>query len=63
MLIKRFLPNRSLKRTPFMKNVFITLIILFVSSAVFAGEPVSKSYFGSIAIGGIDTTAYHLLQV
>ena len=46
-----------------MKRIFSTLIILFVSSAVFAGEPVSKSYLGSVAIGGVDTTAYHLLKV
>lgn len=46
-----------------MKNVFVCLIMLFISNAVFAGEPVSKSYFGSVAIGGIDTTAYYLPQV
>ena len=46
-----------------MKKISIILIILFVSSAVFAGEPVSKSFPGSLAIGGVDTTAYHLLEV
>ena len=46
-----------------MKKTFITLMILFVSSSLLAAEPVSKSYFGSVAIGGIDTTAYHQPQV
>lgn len=46
-----------------MKNIFITLVMLFVSSALFAAEPVSQSYFGSVAIGGMDTAAYHLPQV
>ena len=46
-----------------MKNIFITLVMLFVSSSLLAAEPVSKSYFGSVAIGGMDTAAYHLPEV
>jgi len=50
-----------------MKNtvikLFMSLIMLFVSSSLFAAEPVSKSYFSSVAIGGMDTTAYHLPDV
>jgi len=41
----------------------ITLIMLFVSHTLLAAEPVSKSYFGSVAIGGMDTAAYHLPEV
>jgi YHS domain-containing protein len=39
------------------------LIILLVSSTVAAVEPVSKSYFGSVAIGGVDAFSYHLPEV
>lgn len=46
-----------------MKKVMITMIILWTSSVVWAGEPVSKSYLGGVAIGGVDTTAYHLPAV
>jgi YHS domain-containing protein len=46
-----------------MKNIFITLFMLFVSSSIFAAEPVSKGYFVSVAIGGMDTVAYHLPEV
>ena len=30
---------------------------------LFAAEPVSQRYFGSVAIGGMDIAAYHLPQV
>ena len=50
-----------------MKNIALrlvtTLFMLFVSSSLFAAEPVSKSYFGSVAIGGMDTAAYHQTEV
>jgi YHS domain-containing protein len=46
-----------------MKKILINLLMLFVASTVFAAEPVSKSDPGSVAIGGIDTTAYHLQKV
>jgi YHS domain-containing protein len=35
------------------------LLIVLTGNAALAEEPVSKSYFGSIAIGGFDTVAYH----
>jgi hypothetical protein len=38
----------------------ISLIMLFVSCSVFSDQPVSKSYFGAVAIGGVDTVSYHL---
>ncbi len=40
-----------------------SLILLFASSPVIAGEPVSKSFWGSVAIGGVDTTAYYQPEV
>lgn len=42
-------------------NLFLIplLIIVSVSFSAWASEPVSKSYFGDIAIGGHDTVAYH----
>lgn len=46
-----------------MRKFFIGLIMLFVTSTVLGAEPVSKSYFGSVAIGGVDTTSYHLVKV
>ncbi|RKF17783.1 YHS domain-containing protein [Alginatibacterium sediminis] len=46
-----------------MNKVLLSLMLLISSSAIFAGEPVSKSYLDSIAIGGIDTTSYHQLEV
>ncbi len=38
------------------------LILLFAASAAQAAEPVSKSRFGGVAIGGHDSVAYHELQ-
>ena len=38
------------------------LILLLAASAVQAAEPVSKSRFGGVAIGGHDSVAYHELQ-
>jgi YHS domain-containing protein len=46
-----------------MKKIILTLLFTFISSSLFANEPVSKSYFGSVAIGGVDTTSYHLTNV
>lgn len=46
-----------------MKKTLLTLILLLASSIVFAGEPVSTNFWGSVAIGGVDTTAYHLPEV
>jgi len=40
-----------------------TFLLLFVAtSAVYASEPVSKSFFGNVAIEGHDTAAYHSAQ-
>ncbi|BBB25855.1 YHS domain-containing (seleno)protein [Amphritea japonica] len=44
-----------------MKNTL--LLLLFISSLAFAAEPVSKSFFGGIAIEGHDTVAYHSPEV
>ncbi|GLS92395.1 hypothetical protein GCM10007916_34660 [Psychromonas marina] len=44
-----------------MKKILMTLMLL-ISSVAFADEPVSKSYFGSVAISGVDTIAYHQLK-
>jgi YHS domain-containing protein len=43
------------------KWIFSSTIILlfFGTSLIYAAEPVSKSYFGSKAIDGYDTVAYH----
>lgn len=46
-----------------MKKILLAMLILFTSGVVWAGEPVSKSDPGEVAIGGIDTTAYHLPAV
>lgn len=35
------------------------LALVFLSSLAMAEEPVSKSFFGGVAIGGMDTVAYH----
>ncbi len=40
----------------------VTLTMLFMASAAQAAEPVSKSRFGGLAIGGHDAVAYHDLQ-
>ncbi len=39
-----------------------TLIVFTLSSHIYAAEPVSKSTFGSVAIDGHDTFAYHSKQ-
>ncbi len=41
--------------------VFVLCTVLFTGHT-FAAEPVSKSKFGGIAIGGKDTVAYHTLN-
>jgi len=44
------------------KSLSISLLLcafLTISQAVAAAEPVSKSWFGGVAIGGHDTVAYH----
>lgn len=46
-----------------MKNILIIFIALTVSNSVLASEPVSKSFWGDVAIEGVDTTAYHLAEV
>lgn len=50
----------------FMKLIVSTLmagfIVLFSASSALAAEPVSKSRFKSVAIGGQDTVAYHSLS-
>ncbi len=40
-------------------KIFCITLSLFASSLANADEPVSKSYFGDIAIDGHDTVAYH----
>lgn len=37
----------------------ILILLLLLSNLVLAAEPVSKSLFGGVAIGGSDTVAYH----
>lgn len=37
----------------------LLLLLVLSSNLTFAEEPVSKSFFGSLAIGGHDTVAYH----
>lgn len=37
----------------------LILVIVLWGNVALAEEPVSKSYFGSLAIGGHDTVAYH----
>jgi hypothetical protein len=46
-----------------MKNIPLLIFLLFISSICFAAVPVSKSYFGGIAIEGHDTVAYHSPEV
>lgn len=43
------------------RGVLLTLLVL-VSAAAQAAEPVSRSRLGGVAIGGQDTVAYHTLQ-
>lgn len=43
-----------------MRRTFTSLAVsLPILSPAFAGEPVSTSFFGNIAIGGKDTVSYH----
>ena len=41
------------------KKLLAILTFTFLTFAVQAGEPVSKSFFGGVAIDGHDTVAYH----
>lgn len=43
-------------------NVAVVLSALFFIGHAVAAEPVSKSRFGGVAIGGKDTVAYHTLE-
>lgn len=40
----------------------VALVLLLMAGASHAAEPVSKSRFGGVAIGGHDAVAYHELQ-
>jgi len=44
------------------KYLFLLAILSLFSGSVFAAEPVSKSRFAGVAIGGKDTVAYHELE-
>ena len=46
-----------------MTKFIASLLLLLSTTIVFAEEPVSKSYWGSVAIGGVDTVAYHSTEV
>lgn len=46
-----------------MKKYLLALLVLLASCSVIATEPVSKSFWSSVAIGGIDTTSYHQPEV
>lgn len=41
---------------------FLMAVALFFSASIQAAEPVSKSRFKGVAIGGHDSTAYHALK-
>lgn len=42
-----------------MKTSILPALLMFFCVASFAAEPVSKSYWGGVAIEGHDTVAYH----
>jgi YHS domain-containing protein len=54
----------NLIRNPISRLTGIALLILasLFTSALHAAEPVSKSRWGGVAIGGHDSVAYHQLQ-
>ena len=54
-IVKPTLPAKTL-------NKIFVLMLCLVLSPVYAAEPVSKSYFGDIAIGGHDSVAYHRVR-
>ncbi|WXU00054.1 MAG: hypothetical protein Ctma_0762 [Catillopecten margaritatus gill symbiont] len=41
-----------------MKKILFSCLVLFCG-LIYAAEPVSKSFFGGVAIGGYDAVAYH----
>lgn len=45
-----------------LKSAFLLVVLSFFSVSAFSAEPVSKSRFKGVAIGGKDTVAYHELQ-
>ena len=54
--------NRLMSNICFNHRYFFALCLLISSTLSIAGEPVSKSSFGGIAIDGHDTLAYHNKQ-
>lgn len=51
-----------MKNTALLRSTITFLALCLVSLAVHAAEPVSKSRFAGVAIGGHDTVAYHELE-
>lgn len=51
---------KSMKRVA--SALMVCVIAVLSASSALAAEPVSKSKFGSVAIGGKDTVAYYSLQ-
>ncbi len=51
----------NMKHTAFFRSTIAFLALCVVSLAAHAEEPVSKSRFGGVAIGGHDSVAYHEL--
>lgn len=49
------MPNRLIQTV-------VMLFTLILTGQLYAAEPVSKSRFGGVAIGGKDTVAYHTLN-
>ena len=53
--------SESMKIKTLLHSILITLSLTLASLSASAAEPVSKSRFGGVAIGGHDAQAYHEL--
>ncbi len=54
--------NAAPRRYRLLTSALCLLCLSFLSATSWAAEPVSKSRFKGVAIGGIDTVAYHSLE-
>lgn len=46
-----------------MNKILFSIVLALISFTTMAAEPVSKSYWGGVAIEGHDTVAYHSAEV
>ena len=51
--------RKVMNRQMIVNKLLAILAFTFLTFAAQAGEPVSKSFFGGVAIDGQDTVAYH----